>query len=120
MIPTAALDGRDLKWIKVTETKNCHLFCYGNVPRTNDTQSGVYYFAVAIQKTVIVYEIDRSDKRHRKLREMAMPGQAQSIRIINGKLLVGYPSSFRMWDLINNIQICKLFLFLNLAYKINF
>ncbi|KAI1721015.1 protein kinase domain-containing protein [Ditylenchus destructor] len=108
LIPTAAMDGRDLKWIKVNETKNCHLMCWGtgHQPRQAPVGAsiGQHYFAVAVHKTVIVYQIDRSEKRHRKVREMAMPGQPQTLKICNGKLFVGYPSSFRMWDLIDNSQ----------------
>lgn len=70
---------------------------------------GYHYFAVAVHKTVIVYQIDRTEKRHHKVREMAMPGQPQTLKISNGKLFVGYPSSFRMWDLVDNSQTCKFF-----------
>lgn len=114
LIPTAALDGRDLKWIKVNETKNCHLMCWGTSinPLTKSTQIGnavgSHYFAVAVQKSVIVYQIDRSEKRHHKIWERAMPGQPQTLKIWNGKLIMGYPSSFRMFDFMDKSQICKL------------
>lgn len=108
LIPTAALDGRDLKWIKVNETKNCHLMCWGK-GRSTTGIGGNHYFAVAVQKSVIVYQIDRSEKRHRKLWERAVSGQAQTLRIWNGKLIMGYPSSFRMFDLLDKTQTCKFF-----------
>uniref|UniRef100_F1KQ93 non-specific serine/threonine protein kinase n=1 Tax=Ascaris suum TaxID=6253 RepID=F1KQ93_ASCSU len=98
LIPMAALDGRDLKWIKVAETKGCHLMAMG----AGNSSDPCHYFCVAIKKTVLVYQIDRSEKRHRKLRDLAMPGQPQTMCIIRGKLCVGYPSGFRMWDLIDN------------------
>jgi serine/threonine-protein kinase MRCK len=133
LIPTAALDGRDLKWIKVNETKGCHLMCAGSGsfsrfhPRTepggplntksNSGSTPPHFFAVAIQKSVIVFEINRIEQRHHKLREFAMPGQPQTIKIAGGRLYVGYMSGFRVWDLVDNTQTCKWGLFLK-AFRI--
>ncbi|KAL3985036.1 Protein kinase domain family protein [Acanthocheilonema viteae] len=98
LIPMAALDGRDLKWIKVAETKGCHLMTMG----AGSSSDPCHYFCVAIKKSVLVFQIDRSEKRHRKVRELAMPGQPQTMTVMRGKLCVGYPSGFRMWDLVDN------------------
>uniref|UniRef100_A0A915D2A6 Non-specific serine/threonine protein kinase n=1 Tax=Ditylenchus dipsaci TaxID=166011 RepID=A0A915D2A6_9BILA len=91
IIPTAAMDGRDLKWIKVNDTKNCHLMCWGSSHISRQSPSAIQHYFAIREKTS-------------QIREMAMPGQPQNIRISNGKLFVGYPSSFRMWDLIDNSQ----------------
>ncbi|CDW57642.1 serine:threonine protein kinase MRCK alpha [Trichuris trichiura] len=99
LIPTAVLDGRDVKWIKVDHTKQCHAFCVGSV--LNGT---AYYFCVAVKKTITVFEINRTPTRHRKLRDLAMPGFPQSLSMVRGKLCVGYPSGFRMWDFVDNSQ----------------
>ncbi|MFH4983058.1 hypothetical protein AB6A40_009767 [Gnathostoma spinigerum] len=48
LIPTAALDGRDLKWIKVAETRGCHLLATG----PGNMSDPCHYFCVAIKKTV--------------------------------------------------------------------
>ncbi|CAD5225594.1 unnamed protein product [Bursaphelenchus okinawaensis] len=120
LIPTAALDGRELKWIKVADTKGCHLICVGSgakgqqrtepsangapVPTQVPNQSAPHYFAVAVQKSVIVYEINRLEKRHHRLRDFAMPALPQTMRIIGGRLYVGYMSGFRVWDLLDNSQ----------------
>lgn len=92
LIPTAALDGRDLKWIKVNDTKGCHLMCVGTgsstrpnhrtepangtplpiVSSVNTIGSPPHYFAVAVQKSAVVFEINRMEKRHHKLRDFAL------------------------------------------------
>uniref|UniRef100_A0A0N5CC11 non-specific serine/threonine protein kinase n=1 Tax=Strongyloides papillosus TaxID=174720 RepID=A0A0N5CC11_STREA len=101
LIPVIAMDGRDYKWIKIADTKNCHDFCVGRVGSGNS----VYHcICVAIKKSVFVYQIDRSEKRHSKIRELAMPGEPQCLNIINGCLIVGAPSTFRCWDLNTNNQ----------------
>lgn len=48
LIPTAALDGRDLKWIKVAETKGCHLVAMGS----GCPSDPCHYFCVAVKKSV--------------------------------------------------------------------
>lgn len=97
LIPSAALDGRELKWIKVADSKGCHLMAIG----PDDVDGASYFLAVAVKKTVIVYKIDRSEKRHQKWKEFAMPGLPQCMSILDGKLIVGFTHSFRAWPLKN-------------------
>uniref|UniRef100_A0A183IB82 non-specific serine/threonine protein kinase n=1 Tax=Soboliphyme baturini TaxID=241478 RepID=A0A183IB82_9BILA len=99
LIPTGVLDGRDVKWIKVDGTKQCHAICSGAV-----MHGSVYCFCVAVKKTVIH---DEGKMRHKKLKELPMPGLPQVLSILHGKLCVGYPSGFRMWDLVDNSQQCN-------------
>uniref|UniRef100_A0A0N4ZPT1 non-specific serine/threonine protein kinase n=1 Tax=Parastrongyloides trichosuri TaxID=131310 RepID=A0A0N4ZPT1_PARTI len=101
LIPVIAMDGRDYKWIKISDTKNCHDFCVGKGISNN---SSCHCICVAIKKSVFVYQIDRSEKRHSKVRELAMPGEPQCLTIINSCLIVGAPSTFRCWDLGTNNQ----------------
>lgn len=124
LIPTAAMDGRELKWIKVADTKGCHLMCLGKGSekrghiRTELSKDGVivpsgnssptpHYFAVAVQKSVIVFEINRLEKRHHRLRHFAIPALPQTMHIQAGRLYVGHPSGFKVWDIVDNTQTCK-------------
>lgn len=102
LVPSAALDGRELKWIKVPESKGCHLMAVGA-----GADGEHYYLAVAIKKTVVVYRIDRTEKRHHKWKEFAMPGLPQCMTIKDGRLVVGFPHTFRAWPLsTDSTQIC--------------
>jgi serine/threonine-protein kinase MRCK len=49
LIPTAALDGRDLRWIKIPETKGCHAIALGPGDPANPA---MHYFCVAVKKSV--------------------------------------------------------------------
>jgi serine/threonine-protein kinase MRCK len=106
LIPTAALDGRDLKWIKVAETRGCHLLCWGE-GTLNRPGGREHFFAVAVQKNVLLFQINRSERRHARMREYAMPGHPQCLKIAQGRLFVGYPSSFRVVDMVDHSQICE-------------
>uniref|UniRef100_A0A1I7ZCN9 CRIB domain-containing protein n=1 Tax=Steinernema glaseri TaxID=37863 RepID=A0A1I7ZCN9_9BILA len=101
LIPVSAIDGRELKWIKVPETKNCHNFSVG---RGGASIESGRFFCVAVKKSVTVFRIDRSDKRHHKLRDYAMPGTPQALSIIEGNLCVGWMTGFRMWNLQDHSQ----------------
>lgn len=67
LIPSAALDGRDLKWIRVgdKETKGCHMMAVGRGPAQTT------FLALAVKKVVVLYQIDRSEKRHKKVLQTA-------------------------------------------------
>lgn len=64
----------------------------------------IIFFKLIFSCKVIVFEINRTTLRHRKVREFAMPGLPQYLSILGGKLCVGYPSGFRMWNFADNSQ----------------
>ncbi|CAJ0937484.1 unnamed protein product, partial [Mesorhabditis belari] len=83
LIPTAALDGRDLKWIKLNDTKGCHLMAVGGIDGRQT------YIAAAMKRAVILFQIDRSEKRHKRMSfDLAMPGQPQCMAIIGSRLVI--------------------------------
>ena len=55
--------------------------------------SGSYCLCVAVKRQVIIYEITRLKSRHKRLREVLLPAQAQSLDVFSeGRLCVGYQS----------------------------
>ncbi|CAJ0586143.1 unnamed protein product, partial [Mesorhabditis spiculigera] len=94
LIPTAALDGRDLKWIKLADTKGCHLMAVGGIDGRQ------MYIAAAMKRSVILFQVDRTEKRHKRMSyDLAMPGLPQCMSIIGSKLIVGFPNGFSSWNL---------------------
>lgn len=101
LIPVRALDGDEVEWIKVAETKGCITFVTGVMRRS--PQVG-YCLCVAIKRQntsqVIIYEITRTKTRHKRLREVMLPTQAQTLQIMSeGRLCVGYQSGFSIYSI---------------------
>ena len=52
---------------------------------------------------VIIYEITRLKSRHKRLREVLLPAQAQSLDVFSeGRLCVGYQSGFTIYSLLGD------------------
>ncbi|KAF4523601.1 hypothetical protein B566_EDAN014575 [Ephemera danica] len=93
LIPVRALDGSDVEWTKVAETKGCVTFTTGAMRRTMQGQQTTFCLCVAIKKQntsqVIIYEITRTKARHKRLREVLLPTQAQTLNVFSdGRLCV--------------------------------
>ena len=106
LIPVKALDQpAETEWIKVADTKNCLNFATG-IMRSGASVSGggtgstgsSYCLCVAVKRQVIIYEITRLKSRHKRLREVLLPAQAQSLDVFSeGRLCVGYQSGFTIY-----------------------
>ncbi|XP_054256943.1 serine/threonine-protein kinase MRCK alpha-like isoform X2 [Macrosteles quadrilineatus] len=104
LIPVRALDGDEVEWIKVAETKGCITFTTGVMTRTPQL---AYCLCVAIKRQntsqVIIYEITRTKLRHKRVREVMLPTQAQSLHIFSeGRLCVGYQSGFSVYSIMGD------------------
>nr|CAD7440144.1 unnamed protein product [Timema bartmani] len=104
LIPVRALDGDDVEWIKVAETKGCITFATGAMRRSPVL---VYCLCVAIKRQntsqVIIYEVTRTKTRHKRLREVMLPTQAQTLNILSdGRLCVGYQSGFSIYSIMGD------------------
>ncbi|KAH9376176.1 hypothetical protein HPB48_017168 [Haemaphysalis longicornis] len=97
LIPVGALDGHDVDWIKVADTKGCTTFCtthmdHGGAP--------TYYFCVAVKKQarpsllVLVHQVNRTKSRHGGRQVISVPGTAQCLDVRQDRLCVAcLPSS---------------------------
>ena len=94
LTPMNVVDGFDVESVKLTETKGCSSFCTGQVRQGTTT-----CLCVANKRTVVVYELNRTKTRHRRIKEIQVPGQVQFIEVIEERLFVGYPSSFAIYSL---------------------
>lgn len=98
LVPIRALDGDDVEWVKVVETKGCISFTTGPLTHTRTA----HCLAVAIKRQnssqIILYEITRTKLRHKRLHEVILPTLAQCIHIFSeGRLCVGYQSGFSIY-----------------------
>ncbi|XP_043483679.1 serine/threonine-protein kinase Genghis Khan [Leptopilina heterotoma] len=105
LVPVRALDGDEVEWIKVAETKGCITLTTGVVRRKPLT----YCLCVAIKKQnasqVIIYEITRTKTRHKRVRELMLPCHAQTLQVLSeGRLCVGYPSGFSIYSILGDHQ----------------
>ncbi|CAH1967830.1 unnamed protein product [Acanthoscelides obtectus] len=100
LVPIRALDGDDVEWIKVTESKGCNVLTIGPVLRAPLT----FCLCIAIKKqnssVIIVYEITRTKTRHQRVREISLSVNVQSLQFLSdGRLCVGSMSNFTVFNL---------------------
>ncbi|XP_018577381.1 serine/threonine-protein kinase Genghis Khan [Anoplophora glabripennis] len=101
LVPIRALDGDDVEWIKVTESKGCAVLSVGPVLRAPLT----FCLCVSIKKqqnssVIIIYEITRTKTRHQRVREIGLPVNVQSLQLLtDGRLCVGSPSCFTIYNI---------------------
>ncbi|KAI5704339.1 hypothetical protein M8J75_004181 [Diaphorina citri] len=98
LVPVRALDGDEVEWVKIPETKGCLSFTTG--PLTHTRTQHCLALAVKRQNSsqIILYEITRTKTRHKRLHEVILPTLAQCIHIFSeGRLCVGYQSGFSIY-----------------------
>merc|ERR1719412_3166496 len=88
--------------MKVAETKGCLVFATG-IMRPTPNSGSSYCLCVAVKRQVIIYEITRLKTRHKRLREVLLPAQAQCLDVFSdGRLCVGYQSGFTIYSLLGD------------------
>ena len=93
LTPVAALNGDNVDSVKIVETKGCSVFCTGLV-----RQGTSHVLCVAIKRNIMLYELNRTKIRHRRIKDITCPGNVQFIEMMNERLCVGYPSSFAIYS----------------------
>ncbi|XP_067312088.1 serine/threonine-protein kinase MRCK alpha isoform X9 [Pseudorasbora parva] len=96
LYPMTALDDRDAEFCKIAETKGCQTLVSGTI-----RQGTLTCLFVAMKKTdkVIIYELNKSKTRHRRLRDITVPGSVQWMGLQGDKLCVGFQSGFLRYNL---------------------
>lgn len=89
-----ALDDRDGEFYKIAETKGCQTLVSGTI-------RSLTCLFVAMKKSdkVIIYELNKSKTRHRKLRDIIVPASVQWMGLQGDKLCVGFQSGFLRYSL---------------------
>ncbi|XP_015923489.1 serine/threonine-protein kinase Genghis Khan isoform X7 [Parasteatoda tepidariorum] len=96
LIPVGALDGHDVDWIKVVDTKGCLTF---DTACNSQGSSSNYVFCIALKRQVVLYNINRTKTRHQRRREICLPTSAQCLNVMGDRLCVGFPSAFYIYSL---------------------
>ncbi|XP_072912227.1 serine/threonine-protein kinase MRCK alpha-like isoform X9 [Hemitrygon akajei] len=94
LFPTTALDGREGDFFKLVETKGCQTLVSGLMRHGTAT-----CLCVAMKRQVQCYELNQSKTRHKKFKEIQVPGNVQWMAIFSECLLVGYQSGFAKYPL---------------------
>uniref|UniRef100_A0AAR2J372 Serine/threonine-protein kinase MRCK alpha n=1 Tax=Pygocentrus nattereri TaxID=42514 RepID=A0AAR2J372_PYGNA len=94
LFPMAALDDRDTDFYKLPETKGCQTLFSGTI-----RHGALTCLCVAMKRQVICYELNKSKTRHRKLRELQVPGVVQWMALQGDKLCIGYQAGFLRYNL---------------------
>ncbi|MGH0136963.1 UNVERIFIED_CONTAM: hypothetical protein FKN15_071066 [Acipenser sinensis] len=94
LFPMSALDGRETDFYKLVETKGCQTIVSGQV-----RHGALTCLCVAMKRQVICYELNQSKSRHKKIKEIQVPGNVQWMAMYSERLCVGYQSGFMKYSL---------------------
>ncbi|XP_024909374.1 serine/threonine-protein kinase MRCK alpha, partial [Cynoglossus semilaevis] len=94
LIPTQALDGRELDSYKLGDTKGCQTIVSGSVRNGSFT-----CLCVAMKRQIICYEVNKSKARNRRMRELQAPANVQWMGLLSERLYVGYQSGFTRYSI---------------------
>ncbi|XP_041043203.1 serine/threonine-protein kinase MRCK alpha-like [Carcharodon carcharias] len=94
LFPTSALDGREGDFFKLVETKGCQTLVSGSMRHGAAT-----CLCVAMKRQVQCYELNQIKTRHKKFKEIQVPGNVQWMAVFSERLLVGYQSGFAKYPL---------------------
>ncbi|XP_066451224.1 serine/threonine-protein kinase MRCK alpha isoform X2 [Eleutherodactylus coqui] len=94
LYPMASLDGRETEFFKLAETKGCQGIVSGQV-----RHGALTCLCVSMKRQVLCYELNQSKTRHKKIKEIQVPGNVQWMAIFNERLCVGYQSGFIRYPL---------------------
>jgi serine/threonine-protein kinase MRCK len=90
--------------IKVDDTKGSYMFCTGTIKSQNKSTSSLTIrriLCVAIKKVIQIYELNNLFKsKYKRLRDIELPMNCQSMKIINNQLCVGLQSEFTLYSLV--------------------
>ncbi|CAG0890751.1 unnamed protein product [Cyprideis torosa] len=98
LVPVRALDGEEVEWIKVPDAKNLSCFATGML---RGGAQPTFTICTANKRQILVFEINRTKTRHRKLREITAPAFVQCLSVLSeARLVVGVSSGFHVFNLI--------------------
>ncbi|XP_053315305.1 serine/threonine-protein kinase MRCK alpha isoform X3 [Spea bombifrons] len=103
LYPVASLDGRETEFFKLAETKGCQGMVSGHV-----RHGALTCLCVSMKRQVLCYELNQSKSRHKKIKEIQVPGNVQWMAIFNERLCVGYQSGFMRYPLHADGSPCSL------------
>ncbi|XP_013908796.1 PREDICTED: serine/threonine-protein kinase MRCK alpha isoform X2 [Thamnophis sirtalis] len=94
LFPMTALDGREIDFYKLAETKGCQTIVSGQV-----RHGALTCLCVAMKRQVLCYELNHSKTRHKKIKEIQVAGNVQWMAIFSERLCVGYQSGYLKYSL---------------------
>ncbi|XP_041418507.1 serine/threonine-protein kinase MRCK alpha isoform X3 [Xenopus laevis] len=94
LYPMISLDGRETEFYKLVETKGCQGIVSGQV-----RNGALTCLCVSMKRQVLCYELNQSKTRHKKIKEIQVPGNVQWMGIFNERLCVGFQSGFILYPL---------------------
>ncbi|KAL7987416.1 hypothetical protein Chor_006335 [Crotalus horridus] len=94
LFPMTALDGREIDFYKLAETRGCQTIVSGQV-----RHGALTCLCVAMKRQVLCYELNHSKTRHKKIKEIQVAGNVQWMAIFSERLCVGYQSGFLKYPL---------------------